>query len=142
MQVDKIEMGTVVDHIKAGKAAKVMRLLGIGEDYPHRVAIVLNVPSKKMKMKDILKIEGKLVTEDAANMIALVSPGATVNIVKGGKLEKKFTVGLPREVSGLARCSNPNCITGEGAKTRFSKESDDRYRCHYCERSFRAEELV
>ncbi|MFH0737547.1 MAG: aspartate carbamoyltransferase regulatory subunit [Candidatus Micrarchaeota archaeon] len=142
MQVDKIEMGTVVDHIRAGKAGKVMRLLHIGEDYPHRVAMMLNVPSKKMKTKDILKIEGKVVTEEAANMIALVSPGATVNIVKGGKLEKKFNVELPREISGLARCSNPNCITGEGAKTRFTKEGDERYRCHYCERLFKAEELV
>jgi aspartate carbamoyltransferase regulatory subunit len=30
MQVDKIKMGTVVDHIKAGKARRVMGLLDIG----------------------------------------------------------------------------------------------------------------
>ena len=59
MQVDNIAMGTVIDHIKAGKAAKVMKLLSIGEDYPHRVAVMLNVPSKKSGTKDIVKIEGK-----------------------------------------------------------------------------------
>ena len=141
MQVDQIEMGTVIDHIKAGNAARVMRLLGIGEDYPHRVAIVLHVPSKKMKTKDILKIEGKTVSEETANLIALVSPGASINIVKKGKIEKKFTVALPKEVAGLAKCPNPNCISTD-AKTRFSREDGGRFRCHFCERLFRAEELV
>ncbi|MFH0885291.1 MAG: aspartate carbamoyltransferase regulatory subunit [Candidatus Micrarchaeota archaeon] len=142
MQVDQIEMGTVVDHIKAGKAGKVMKLLEIGENYPHRVAIVLNVPSKKMKTKDIVKIEGKLVSEESANMIALVSPGASVNIIRNSKIEKKFVVSLPKEVSGLAKCANPNCITAEGAKTQFRKEDGEHYRCHFCERLFKAEELV
>ncbi len=142
MQVDKIEMGTVVDHIRAGKAGKVMRLLGIGEDYPHRVAIVLNVPSKMMKTKDILKIEGKMVSDETANLIALVSPGASINIVKGGAIEKKFTVSLPKEISGLVKCPNPNCISAEGARTHFRKEDGERFRCHFCERLFVAEELV
>ena len=142
MQVDKIEMGTVVDHIKAGKAAKVMKLLEIGENYPHRVAMMLNVPSRAMKTKDILKIEGKVVSEESANLIALVSPGATINIIRNSAIERKFTVALPKEASGLARCPNPNCITGEGARTQFSKEDNDSYRCHFCERLFKAEELV
>lgn len=142
MQVDQIEMGTVIDHIKAGRAEKVMRLLGIGENYPHRVAIVLHVPSKKMKTKDILKIEGKVVSEDAANLIALVSPKASINLIRDGKVEKKFTVSLPKEVKGQTHCPNPNCITGKGARTFFVKEDGDRYRCHYCERLFKAEELV
>jgi aspartate carbamoyltransferase regulatory subunit len=142
MQVDKIEMGTVVDHIKAGRAGKVMKLLGIGEDYQHRVAIVLNVPSKKMKTKDILKIEGKVVSEDTANMIALVSPGASINLIRNGRIDKKFVVSLPKEVSALVHCPNPNCISGEGARSLFAREEKDGYRCHYCERLFKAEEIV
>lgn len=134
-------MGTVVDHIMAGKAAKVMKILDIGEKYPHRVAAVLNVPSKKMGTKDILKIEGKLVSPETANMIALISPGATVNIIKGGKLEKKYEVELPKEVRGYGRCPNPNCISVEDAQRYFVMEKDG-YRCHFCERLFKAEELV
>jgi len=141
MQVDKIEMGTVVDHIKAGKAGRVMKLLGIGEDYPHRVAVVLNVPSRKMGTKDIVKIQGKLVSPEVANLIALVSPSATINIIKGGKLEKKYRVGLPKEVRGQGKCPNPNCISGENVERFFIMEKEG-YRCHYCERLFRAEELV
>ena len=141
MQVDKIEMGTVVDHIKAGKAGKVMKLLDIGEKYPHRVAVVLNVPSKKMGTKDIVKIEGKLVSQEIANLIALISPGATVNVVKGGKVEKKYDVQLPNEVKEYGKCPNPNCITGESGQ-RYFKIDKAGYRCHYCERLFQAEELV
>jgi aspartate carbamoyltransferase regulatory subunit len=141
MQVDKIEMGTVVDHIRAGRAGRVMKLLGIGEDYPHRVAVVLNVPSKKMGTKDILKIQGKLVSPEVANMIALVSPSATINIIKGGKLEKKYRVSLPKEVHGHGKCPNPNCISAENVERFFMIEKDG-YRCHYCERLFKAEELI
>ncbi|MFN7991089.1 MAG: aspartate carbamoyltransferase regulatory subunit [Candidatus Micrarchaeia archaeon] len=141
MQVDNIEIGTVVDHIKAGKASKVMRLLEIGENYPHRVAVVLNVPSKKMGTKDIVKIEGKLVSPEAANLIALVSPGATVNIIKGGKLERKYEVEMPKEIRGYGRCPNPNCISSEGTQ-RVLVADRGGYRCHFCERLFLAEELV
>jgi aspartate carbamoyltransferase regulatory subunit len=142
MQVDKIEIGTVIDHIQAGKAGKILRLLRIGEDYGHRVAMMMNVPSKRMKTKDIVKIEGKMVSQEEANVIALVCPGATINVIKDAKVEKKFKVELPKEVGNYAKCANPNCITNsENAGRRFVLEGS-RFRCHHCERLFRAEELV
>lgn len=142
LKVDVIEKGTVVDHIKAGKGAKVLRLMGIEEDYPYRVALVMHVPSKKTKTKDIVKIAERMITEDEANIIALVSPGATINIIEGGKVRKKYTVDLPEKLEGNVKCPNPNCITGtEDIKQIFAKE-DHSYRCHYCERLFEAEELV
>ena len=142
MQVDNIEIGTVVDHISAGKAAKILKLLRIGEDYGHRVAIMMNVPSKRMKTKDIVKIEGKLVSQEEANVIALICPEATINIIKDGKVQKKFEVELPSEVAGYARCANPNCITNtENTARRFVRDGKG-FRCQYCERLFKAEELV
>ena len=143
MQVDVIEKGTVVDHIKAGKGEKVLKLLAIGEDYPYRVALVMNVASKKTKKKDIVKIAEKMITEDEANIIALVSPGATINIIEGGKVKDKYVVGLPEKLEGTGTCPNPNCITGSehDVTQMFSKEGE-RYRCHYCERLFKPEELV
>jgi aspartate carbamoyltransferase regulatory subunit len=142
MQVDQIEIGTVIDHIQAGKASKVMKLLRIGEDYGHRVAMVMNAPSKRMKTKDIVKIEGKMVSQEEANVIALVCPGATINVIKDGKVQKKFVVELPKEVGNYARCANPNCITNsENANRRFVREGTH-FRCHHCERLFKAEELV
>jgi aspartate carbamoyltransferase regulatory subunit len=142
MQVDNIEIGTVVDHIAAGKAAKILKLLRIGEDYGHRVAIMMNVPSKRMKTKDIVKIEGKLVSQEEANVIALICPGATINIIKDGKVQKKFVVELPAEVTTYAKCANPSCITNtENTARRFARDGKG-FRCQYCERLCKAEELV
>jgi len=141
MQVDKIDTGTVIDHMRAGKAGRIMRLLGIDENYPHRVAVMLHVPSKKMGTKDMLKIEGKLVSADIANVVALLSPGATINIIKSGKVEKKYEVVLPEELKNVGKCANPNCITTENSATYFKREGE-KYRCHYCERLFKADELV
>jgi len=142
LKVDTIEMGTVVDHIKPGKGNKVLEILNIGEDYPHRVALMMHVPSKNGGTKDIVKIEGKIVDKNAANIIALISPGSTINIIKGEKVEDKFKVDLPSELGDAGKCPNPNCITNsENASNRFRKESEC-YRCYYCERLFRADELV
>jgi len=141
MQVDNIEIGTVVDHIKAGQAPKVMRLLGIGDEYPHRVAVVMHVPSKKMKTKDIVKIEGKVVSKERANILALVAPEASVNIIKNGKVEEKYRVKLPEKIEGVGKCPNPKCISNTDARPKFEMEKKQ-YRCYYCERIFKTEELV
>lgn len=142
LKVDMIEKGTVVDHIKAGKGGKVLTILGVGEDYPGRVALVMNVPSKRLGKKDIVKIEGKSVSEDVANMIALVSPGASINLIENSAVSKKYVVSLPEKLKGMGTCPNPNCITNkEMSEKQFSKEGD-RYRCRYCERLMSASELV
>ncbi len=143
LNIEPIERGTVIDHIKAGMGAKVLRIMGIGDDYQYRVALVMHAPSKKMGEKDIVKIAEKVITEKEANIIALVSPGATVNIIKNGKVEKKYRVELPDKLDGIGVCPNPNCITNSDGDVRrmFTKE-DNRYRCYYCERMFEAKELV
>lgn len=141
MIVEKIINGTVIDHIVGGKGKKVLSLLGIGEDYPGRVALMINVPSKKMGKKDIVKIEGILVDEERANLIALVSPHATINIIKNEKVTKKLDAEMP-ETLRIGRCPNPNCITAsERGNEEFAKEGA-LYRCAYCERLFKSNELV
>jgi aspartate carbamoyltransferase regulatory subunit len=142
LKVDIIENGTVVDHIKAGAGKKVLDLLGVKEGYPYRVALVMNVPSKKTGKKDILKIEGKFVSKEKTDAIALLSPGATVNLIKEGKVAEKTQAKLPSKLEGIGRCPNPNCIsTLEKTAARFDKEGE-KYRCTYCERVFNPEELV
>lgn len=139
--VEKISNGTVIDHIAGGKGKKVLTLLGIDENYPHRVALMINVPSRKMGRKDIVKIEGIFVDAEKANMIALVSPNATVNTIRGEKVVKKFNAELPAKVE-VGKCPNPNCITNsEHGHEEFLHEGG-MYRCAYCERLFRSSELV
>lgn len=142
LKVDIIEHGTVVDHIKAGMGKKVLDILGIDEKSGNRVALVMNVPSGKMGKKDILKVEGILISKEKTDAIALVSPRATVNLIKDGKVVEKKQAELPAELHGIGKCPNPNCITiQEKAKGRFSLEGQ-KYRCDYCERTFRPEELA
>lgn len=139
--VQKIANGTVIDHITAGMGKKVLCLLGIDENYQYRVALMINVTSKKMGKKDIVKIEGIFVDEKQAGLIALVAPRATINVIKDEKVEKKFIAELPEKLFA-GKCPNPNCITNfEQGYEEFKKEGND-YRCFYCERLFRSSELV
>lgn len=142
LKVDVIESGTVVDHIKAGKGAKVMKIMGIGENYPYKVALLMHVPSQKKQSKDVVKIAEKAMTTEQANLVALISPGATINIIKDGKVEKKYRVELPQSLEGAGKCPNPNCITKKNDVVQMFKKEDEKYRCHYCERLFSPEELV
>jgi len=140
--VDTIDQGTVVDHIQQGMGIRVMDLLGIDKNYPHRVALVMNVASKRTGKKDIVKIEGILVSEEKTNVIALVSPNASINHIQDGKVVKKSKAELPNKVEGIGKCPNPKCVTnGESIPTRFSLDEGE-YRCGYCERKFKADELV
>ena len=141
MIVEKISNGTVIDHITAGMGRRVLSLLGIDETYPHRVALMINVPSKKTGRKDIVKIEGICVDSAKANIIALVAPNATINIIKNENVERKFNAELPQKLS-VGKCPNPNCITNsEKGYEDFSLEGSH-YRCNYCERLFKSIELV
>ena len=142
LKVETIEQGTVIDHIQAGRGRKVLEILGIKEEYAERVALVMNVPSKTMGKKDIVKIEGKMVEGKLANLVALVAPNSTINIIKNGKVAQKYKVELPGLLTGIGICPNPNCVTNfESAEKKFQKENEG-YRCNYCERVFKAEELV
>ena len=142
LTVEAIENGTVVDHISAGKGLVVIELLGIKEDFGERVALVMNVPSKRMKKKDIVKIAGVFVSQQQANLIALVSPKSSINIIKNGKVSQKYVVKPPGELIGVGKCPNPRCITNTDHPVQKFKKEGEVYRCYYCERLFKAEELV
>jgi aspartate carbamoyltransferase regulatory subunit len=98
--VEKIENGTVIDHIPAGLGLKVLDILKIDRSYEARVALMMNVPSKKVGKKDIVKVEGKLLDDKSVNKIALVAPNATLNIIKNSNVVEKKIVQLPKELRG------------------------------------------
>ncbi len=143
LNVDAIESGTVIDHIKAGKGKRVLELLKIGEDFSSRVALVANALSKKLGKKDIVKIENVFVSNDIANLIALIAPNSTINIIKNSEVANKYMVSLPSRLKGIGTCPNPNCITNfEQAEKSFAQLEGETYRCDFCERVFKADELV
>lgn len=136
MRVQRIEHGTVIDHILPGMAFDVLRVLGISKN--KTMSILLNSHSKKGGRKDILKIEDVELTAEEANRVALVSPHATINFIDGGEVVRKFNAEAPRVVRGILSCSNPNCISNqnEPVVSEFTRGPDDghRYVCTYCER--------
>ena len=145
LAVQKIEDGTVIDHISAGAGSRVMHLLSSHYPLSGVAALIMNAPSRKYGRKDIVKLEGVFLDEKTVNVITLLAPNATLNIIKGGKLVDKHHVEMPLAISGIIRCPNPKCITNaERSETSFSKwkGGDGLLRCRHCERIFRPEELA
>ncbi len=138
LTISKIRDGTVIDHIPAGKALEVLKILGIKSGSGERVSMAMNVESKKMGRKDIVKVEGKFISEEELNRIALVSPKATINIVQNFEIVRKFRVSLPERVEGVLTCPNQNCISNDPREPvvsafRISEESGGVVaRCEFC----------
>ncbi len=139
LTISKIRDGTVIDHIPAGKALEVLKILGIKSGSRERVSMAMNVESKKMGKKDIVKVEGKYIGDEELNRISLIAPNATINIIKDYEIIRKFRVEIPRFLENILRCPNRNCISnaeGEPITTRFEIEKRDGIvaRCIYCGR--------
>lgn len=139
VKISPIKNGTAIDHIEPGMALKVAKLLGIPEAGTNStVSIAMFVKSKKMGFKDILKIEDRELKKREVNIISLVSPNASISIIKDEEVVKKLQLALPKTVTGIVRCSNPNCITNkdEPLESEFSvmKEEGVRLRCVFCDR--------
>ena len=140
IKVAPIRNGTVIDHIKAGQALNVLRILGLNENtIDSSVVIAMNVYSESCNgRKDIIKIEDKELEEEMVNKIALISPSATIDTIRDYYVAEKKPVHIDDHIVGLAKCSNPNCITnvGEPISPEFDVISRDPpvIRCMYCER--------
>ena len=143
MSVQKISEGTVIDHLAAGCGPKVLQLLSSAYPISKMAAVIVNAPSKRMGRKDIVKIEGVFLDEKTASRIALISPNATLNIIRGSKVAQKRAVVPPKSVAGILKCPNPKCITNlERAPTTFVSSGRNSFRCRHCERLFSPDELV
>ena len=143
LKVDPIKNGTVIDHIPAGRVQRVLAILK-----PRSTDIVMmgmNFSSKAMKKKDIIKIEGRELTQNEVNSIALIAPKAKVSIIRDFKVAQKSRVEIPERIEGLVSCPNPKCITNaEPMMTIFNLEdsSNREVACQYCERVFTADEMI
>ncbi len=144
LQVAAIKHGTVIDHISDKHALKIIQLLHLASGGT-TVTVGLNLPSKKMGSKDLIKIADREISLEEANRIALFSPEASINIIRNFKIVKKFAVTLPKKISGLLVCPNPKCITNhELMTTLFTVEKNKKtidLVCTYCEKLFERDEI-
>jgi aspartate carbamoyltransferase regulatory subunit len=140
VKVTPIKNGTVIDHITPGMALNVLKIIGIPDTgVQSTVSILMHVPSRKVKWKDIVKVEDRELDKSQVDKIALIAPNATINIIRNYNVIEKHHVEAPKEVVGLVRCENPNCITNkprEPVKSKFMVVSYEplQLKCNYCER--------
>ena len=134
MNIDSIQNGIVIDHITAGYAMRLYDLLKLDE-LDVQVAVIKNASSHKMGKKDIIKIDSGIHVN--FDVIGYVDPGATVNIIRDGKLVEKRTIDMPETLTNVIFCKNPRCITSTEQELRHVVKLTDRknkvYRCLYCE---------
>ena len=134
MNIDDIQNGVVIDHITAGKGMRLYQLLKLDES-ELSVALIKNAASHKMGKKDIIKIDADVPVN--LDIIAYVDPGATVNIIRQGKLVEKREMEMPLELTDVIFCKNPRCITSTEQELhhifRLTDRKENVYRCLYCE---------
>ena len=137
MRVDSVTNGIVIDHIEAGKAMLLYNMLGLDE-LDCTVAVLKNVPSKKMGKKDIIKIDCDMSIN--LDVLGFISPNITVDIVKNGEVSEKKHIDLPNELIDILECKNPRCITSTEQEIhhifRLTDYKNRVYRCIYCDAKY------
>jgi aspartate carbamoyltransferase regulatory subunit len=134
LNIDEIKNGIVIDHIKAGLGIRIFNWLGLDKT-PHGVAFVVNAASERMGRKDIIKIDNTIAIN--FDLLGLIDPNITVNIIENEKITEKIKLQLPERVEEVLICKNPRCVTStekyiphifhlENAELRT-------YRCEYCD---------
>lgn len=138
LRVSKIENGIVIDHIPAGKAFNVLKLLELPEKA--RTLVAQNVESHSMGAKDLIKVEGSYLTSKEIDLIAFIAPNSTLNIIQAWEVKEKRSISLPEQVESAFKCPNLLCPTNTkyGAPdTKFTVEKGDiledtKLHCVYC----------
>ena len=138
MNIDGVNTGIVLDHIKAGKSMQIYDNLGLGK-LDCQVAIIKNARSNKMGKKDIIKIEGGLDLVDL-DVLGFIDHNITVNIIKNGEIVEKKRLSLPKRITNVIKCKNPRCITSIEQELdhvfTLTDEDNQVYRCLYCEEKY------
>lgn len=141
IKIEPVQNGSAIDHIKAGKAVEILKILDIPKDV--NMGIAVNVPSKRLGKKDIIFVEGLELSEMDIAKIALISPDATLNIIRNSIVVKKINLNIPDKIEGVLSCPNQMCISNyEHITSYFLKLNNEELQCYYCELSFSIEELL
>jgi aspartate carbamoyltransferase regulatory subunit len=134
LNLEKIKTGVVIDHIKAGQGIHVFNWLGL-DRAPYTVAFVVNASSRRMGRKDIIKIDNTITIN--FDLLGLIDPHITVNIIENERITEKIDLKLPLRVEDVIICKNPRCITSTEKYIPhiFHLEDPDKrtYRCEYCD---------
>lgn len=132
-KIGAIENGINLDHIPQGNAWLIIRLLKLGRRYP--MGIGLNLVSKRIGFKDLVKIENYYLTDNELAKIRIFAHGATYSEIKNYEIVKKIQLTRPELIEDIIICPNHRCISHE-YKSLFKIQSKGEHimaKCHYCE---------
>lgn len=139
LSVSAIEQGTVIDHITAGQALRIIHMLRL-LDKQLCVTVGLNLSSRRLQRKDLIKIENYQLSREEANKTTIFAPDVTINIIKDFNVVEKMSTHLPERVEEVFVCPNLSCIThGEMLQSQFVIEEQAsvvKLICLYCEKIF------
>ncbi len=142
LNIDEIQNGIVIDHIKAGTAVGLMELLGITQNRMASVALIQNARSHKAPegKKDIIKVEGDSHWLNL-DVMAYIDPNITITVIENGKAVKKSKPQLPHRLVNIVKCRNPRCISTieEECDQIFELSANGKYRCIYCEQELQVQ---
>ena len=142
LNIDEIQNGIVIDHIKAGTAVGLMELLGITQNRNASVALIQNARSHKSPTgrKDIIKVEGDYSWLNL-DVMAYIDPNISLTFIENGKAVRKDKPRLPHRLVNIVRCRNPRCISTieEACEQVFELSSNGKYRCIYCEQELQVQ---
>ena len=134
LRVSKIENGTVIDHVAGGQALNVLAILGIDGSRGEAVSVGMNVPSDRLGRKDVVKVEDRELSQSEVDVLSLIAPAATINIIRGYDVIEKHRVERPEKVSGVLQCPNQHCITNQNEPVDSQFEVlENGVRCVYCD---------
>ncbi len=143
-KVRAIKNGTVIDHLPENSIFKVLKLLKL-EDSCTPIIFGMNLDSKRMGKKSIIKMVDVYCQEEELAYLALVAPAARVSIIKDFVVAEKREIEPPTLVEGFVKCVNPMCITNhETITTRFTTQNEFGellLKCRYCEKITSQEQI-
>ena len=93
LNIDEIQNGIVIDHIKAGTSRTLADIANL-DSLECSVAMIRNVRSTKSGKKDIIKIEGNTSSINFG-ILAYIDPDITINYIENGKIVRKEKPVLP-----------------------------------------------
>ena len=144
LSVPAIEHGTVIDHINSEQTLRILRVLDVLRQ-KKKITVGFNLASKRMQVKDLIKIENHLLTENEANELTVLAPEATISIIQDFEVSKKFAASLPNSVERIFVCPNESCISNqESVETKFKTQQlakKIKLICHFCEKSFERDDV-
>ena len=91
------------------------------------------------RIKGLLMIEDRELDDQEMRLVAAVSPGCRVSIIRDGRVARKFTLALPRRIEGVpdVLCPNTGCITRpehlERVPPIMVRAGEENVRCYYCD---------